>query len=149
MGGRRNTLDDFWKRIDKSPTGCWLWTGTRDSQGYGRFKIDGKYWGAHRLAFTELKGPIPDGLFVCHHCDVPACINPEHLYAGTHDDNMRDVSRRERNARILDWETAMVIRDLKGAGVSSREVAKQYGVSSYTVRAIWANRVWKESALVV
>ena len=87
-------------------TGCWIWNRkARHFFGYGLFSIgryaDGthKQVTAHRLSYELAKGPIPDGLLICHTCDVPECVNPDHLYAGTQKDNMRDADLRNRIQR--------------------------------------------------
>ena len=82
-------------------TGCWVWTGNVRNDGYGRTKFRGKDWGAHRLSFTVFRYPVPDGLFVCHTCDRPLCVNPDHLFLGTALDNNGDAKRKGRsnNAR--------------------------------------------------
>jgi hypothetical protein len=78
--------------------GCWVWTGALSTNGYGRHG-NGLY--AHRTAYRLYVEPIPDGLFVLHRCDNPPCVRPSHLYAGTHQDNMRDMRVRGRNGSIL------------------------------------------------
>ena len=88
----------FWSRVRKTDT-CWLWTGVLDNHGYGRMKINDKSTGAHRYSYMIHKGKIGDGLFVCHTCDNPACVNPSHLYAGTAADNANDRGVRGRTAR--------------------------------------------------
>jgi hypothetical protein len=91
----KNTEADFWARVDKSGD-CWIWRGTMHHGGYGLMWFQGYQWSTHRLAYKLTHGAIPDGLFVCHHCDVRACVNPAHLYAGTVQDNNRDKIVRGR-----------------------------------------------------
>jgi len=79
--------------------GCWIWIGRLDNGGYGVMSIEGENKYAHRISYELHNGPIPPGLFVCHHCDTPACINPKHLYAGTQADNMRDMAARGRGRK--------------------------------------------------
>lgn len=89
----------LWTQVTKQSDGCWLWTGRQDGVGYGLLHVDGRRTGAHRLAYRLTRGPIPDGLFVCHHCDVRLCVNPDHLFIGTAGDNMRDCLRKGRHRR--------------------------------------------------
>lgn len=90
----------FWAKVDKSPhpTGCWVWTAGKAS-GYGQFSIGRKFILAHRFAFENTKGPIPEGLLVCHSCDNKPCVNPAHLWTGTSLDNTRDAVAKGRTAR--------------------------------------------------
>lgn len=82
-------------RVKKTPT-CWLWQGQINSWGYGQLMVEGKYLAAHRLSWTLKRGDIPEGKSVLHTCDVRNCVNPEHLYLGSHEENMADRKRRGR-----------------------------------------------------
>lgn len=76
---------------------CWEWIGNKGYNGYGRFKLKRKMYFAHRLSYLISKGPIPKDLCVCHSCDVRHCINPDHLWIGTHADNMQDRDKKGRH----------------------------------------------------
>ena len=86
------------KYIPEPNSGCWLWLGARDPRGYGR--LSAVTWGqslAHRVSYELHVGTVPAGLFVCHHCDIPPCVNPEHLFVGTQIDNMVDLARKGKH----------------------------------------------------
>lgn len=90
----------FWKYVAKSD-GCWLWTASTNHWGYGQLSCPGRsYLRAHRLSYEMHVGPIPDGLFVCHRCDVPACVRPDHLFLGTPKDNVDDMVAKGRHRPV-------------------------------------------------
>jgi len=82
-----------------APNGCFTFTGYRNQYGYGNIIVQGVKWAAHRLAYTLYRRPIPEGMFVCHSCDNPSCVNPAHLWCGSHQDNMADAKAKKRIAR--------------------------------------------------
>jgi hypothetical protein len=96
--GFSNPEDLLWPRVDRqrAPTDCWPWTGYTNTRGYGVIRINRRTVLAHRIAYQVERGPIPDGLFVCHHCDNPPCCNPAHLFLGTQTENMRDMISKGR-----------------------------------------------------
>jgi hypothetical protein len=93
----------FWQHVDMSGGlfACWPWTGATFHWGHGAVKVNGRPWGAHRIAWELTRGPIPDGLLICHHCDNPPCCNPAHLFVGTHThlDNVRDMDAKGRRGK--------------------------------------------------
>jgi hypothetical protein len=97
-------LDRVRARVAFASSGCWMWQGATNSKGYPAMRIGGragKTMSVHRLVAAEVYGAIPAGMLVCHTCDVPACVNPAHLYIGTALDNMRDKIERGRAVNVL------------------------------------------------
>ena len=86
----------FENSIRKVASGCWEWTGPRNEHGYGLISQSGRRIRAHRAAYEQTHGPIPSGALICHTCDNPPCCNPEHLWAGSMADNMRDAAAKMR-----------------------------------------------------
>ena len=110
-----------------------------------------KYWLEHRLAYTKAKGPIPSKMFVCHSCDTPRCVNPNHLFLGTHQDNMTDKVLKNRqykpkgikntNAKLTDADV-LEIKKLKGTR-TQQSIADDYGVNQSIISDILRNKTWQ------
>lgn len=142
------------KTCPEPNTGCWLWTAYCNRNGYGKIRCEGKSWYAHRIAFLLFKGPIPLGFEICHACDVPACVNPEHLFLGTHEDNMKDCITKNRFARgdkhpraKLTAEQVLAIRTSLRFGERNKSLAEQYGVHKSTIAHIKRQDWWKNVQL--
>lgn len=136
-------------------SGCWLWTGTVRREGYGKFTHNGRAVAAHRGAWEAANGLIPKGMYVCHRCDNPACVNPVHLFLGTHFNNMRDMvskgrqphMRGERNGRAqLTEHDVSIIKLLLELGVKKGRLVALYGVSAATVGHIKRGYSWSHVA---
>lgn len=137
--------------IPEPNSGCWFWLGSLNNAGYGRISIGGKSTLTHRVSWQVRNGPIPDGLFILHRCDIPCCVNPDHLFLGTAKDNMTDCSRKGRLvvpfARGVDLPFAKLTEtDVKAIRLSSesgRQLSKIYGIDQRTINRIKARKTWK------
>jgi hypothetical protein len=138
-------IERFMAKVAKRDNGCWEWTGCRMPFGHGQFaRIDGtKPEPAHRSAYALFVGEIPDGMCVCHKCDNPPCVNPDHLFLGTQADNVADMARKGRTRSNL---TPEQIREIRAArGEKSRDVAARYGLKSHkSILNIWHGRTFAE-----
>lgn len=135
--------------------GCWLWTGytglRRGVSGYGSINHDGRQYSAHRASYLTFVGPIPDGMIICHRCDVPACVNPAHLFVGTYKDNAADRDQKCRasyNPRRGERspKAKLSARDIPAIRTSRDPVlvtAKRYGVSTSAVSDIRNGLSWR------
>jgi hypothetical protein len=131
-------------------SGCWLWMGAATFTGHSWRPVivsNGAHKTAHRVSYELHVGPIPHGMFVCHKCDTPLCVRPDHLYLGTRADNTADMVSRSRqmfgerhcDAKLSDAE----IREIRAATCTDRELAKHYGVSDTTIARARARKTWR------
>lgn len=145
---RKPIADRFWAMVKRGGEyDCWPWQGATTTGGYGTISIDSDRKGpekAHRVAFAVTFGPIPTGLFICHHCDNPPCCNPDHLFLGTPGENVRDRDSKGRtrtghlhgsknpNAKLTDADIPIICK-LASEGMYQRDIAKRFGVCQATI----------------
>ncbi len=167
--GRTPVAERFWKKVAKrGPNDCWLWTGAIELSGYGKLYAGRSdrgislFVGAHRLSWEIANGrSVPDGLHVLHSCDIPLCVNPAHLRAGSNTDNVGDRSQRRRgkehrqrgeandNAKLTEVQVREIIAELRRlprrsqAAIAADFGIKQPQVSRIMLRQSWAH-LWDE-----
>lgn len=147
-------------RIDRT-SGCWLWTKSLNT-GYGQIRVGPSIALAHRASYMVFLGPIPRGLEACHKCDTPACVNPEHIFIGTHAENMADskwkgrISRGDRHKRAITkasgdskGNTKLTSNDVRAIlraiedGASSYALARAFNVSATAIYHIKHRKTWR------
>ncbi len=147
----------FWSKVMViAVDDCWIWSGSMNSQGYGQMKVGEHYVRAHRLSWMIHHGAIPEGKMVCHHCDVPMCVNPKHLFIGTSKDNMQDMARKGRNRHPTYYGeehprsklTITNVRDIRARLQNYswglyRALGREYGVDKETIRNIDRGINWR------
>lgn len=162
----------FWKYVDKDGPihpiygQCWEWIGHKFHNGYGQFKNGGTTpIRAHRYSWMKFRGVIPKGLLVLHHCDNPACVNPKHLFLGTHNSNMDDMVSKDRAATgdrngthlypekvtrgedlhsaVLTEEIVIELRKIPKRFLNFSRLGRKYGVCSSTIKKATSGRSWK------
>jgi hypothetical protein len=144
--------DRFWSKVDIAGA-CWIWRGY-STKGYGLFSLKGKPRLAHRVSYEMAYGAIPDGMDILHRCDMPSCVRPDHLWTGTHMDNMRDMEAKGRgnhaygeriNTAKLTWtEVREIRRRYQTEVVTQRRLALEYDVHFSLISLILKGKIWKE-----
>lgn len=151
-GHRRPLEERFWQKVAKSD-GCWLWLAKTNQRGYGTIRRVGGQNGdvyAHRLSWELHFGVIPDGLFVCHRCDTPSCVRPDHLFLGTPADNMADMVAKGRRrkgdqspfSKLSSNSVAQIRARYEAGGIRQRDLADAYGVSESLICLVLQGRRW-------
>lgn len=135
-------LERFLSKVDKQPDGCWLWVagGAGHSNEYGGFSLGGRTQLAHRVAYELFVDEIPEGLHVLHDCDVKRCVNPKHLWLGTHNDNIQDARYKgmfEGNGAETSLSSAAILEIIESRGkILQKDLAVKFGISRTHVGAI-------------
>ena len=135
---------------------CWEWQAGCFDSGYGQYRVGDKKIRAHRYAYELFYGSIPDDLCVCHHCDNVVCVNPLHLFLGTHKDNSQDRERKGRGARNLrpqpgelngsaklTWVEVEKIRELQGQGIGYQKLSHLFGICKSQIGNIIKGKSWQ------
>jgi len=146
---------NFWDYMDRTESSCWEWKGYRNKDNYGQFQLKGKIRYTHCVAYELAKGAIPEGMEVCHTCDNPPCCNPDHLWLGTHHDNMLDMKRKGRNkfvcaigeahrgSKFTSDQVVSIRREYATGKVSLKALASKYNVGKSTIYDIVTGHTWK------
>ncbi len=140
------------KRTRPTVSGCFEFYGSLNQDGYGRIPVNKKLVFVHRELWRQIKGEIPAGMCVCHHCDNPCCVNLQHMFLGTHQDNMADRKRKKRYSvkygddnpvSKLKESDIPVIRERIKNGHECYQIGREYGVTGEAILAIKHGRTWK------
>ena len=134
-----NTVKGFWDKATPNKSGCLEWRGSISRCGYGRARYFGRVMFAHRVAYMLECGEIPAGFCVLHRCDNPRCINPKHLFLGTHEENMNDMWMKGRGNSKINRDDANAIYK---SDASNKHLSLKYGLSERTIRHIRTGRAW-------
>lgn len=154
MRKTRDPIERFNEKYEQVASGCWEWQAGKKSNGYGQFTLNGKEERAHRAAYQLFVGPIPDGQQVLHKCDNPVCVNPDHLFLGTVQDNMRDkvVKRRQQKSinhpscELSESDVLSIKKLLSEGGMMQKDIAATFQVSQSTVSDIKHGKRFAEVA---
>jgi hypothetical protein len=146
----RPVEERFWERVDRGDgTGCWDWKGPFSKEGYALLATRRFGNRAARISYILHFGPIPRGMYVCHHCDNRRCVRPDHLFLGTTQDNTADmVAKRRHRYGVLHNKAKLTeadiptIRALRAGGLSQQKIADRYGVSQTTISSILLGKTW-------
>lgn len=137
--------------IPEPNSGCWLWLGAHNSDGYGHLRCGAKIELAHRASWRVWRGDLQNNQVVCHRCDVPACVNPAHLFVGTQQDNIADMKNKKRSrgarlcgeknpqAKLTENQIKLIRLDVR----AQSKIATDYGISQSAISAIQRRASWK------
>lgn len=139
----RSQLDRY---MPVPESGCWLWEGyTQDGYGVMRLGKRGAKKYAHRSFYEHHVGPVPKGMLICHKCDTPSCVNPDHLFAGTAADNNRDRKKKGRYMGVWNGRSKLTeaqARSVLSSSLTNSEAAKAFGLTYSTIWMLRAGKTW-------
>ena len=144
-GKKGRTLEERFYAFCDISNGCWVWTGAKDKDGYGLIRVAGKNLRAHRLsAEMHKQSPVPKGVHVCHSCDNPSCVNPDHLWFGDNSKNQVDCVRkgRRRNQKMLLEDVVYAKRAYFNGELTQAALCAEFGVSAGYMSSIMTGRKW-------
>jgi len=142
----------LWRNVEKSDDGCWLWTKAVRRDGYGAIEEYGTKFNhaVHRLSWMLANGPIPEGLYVCHHCDTKRCVRPDHLFLGTAKDNTQDCIKKGRFQNVSPYRKTKLTEDIvrsilemSNGGARQIEICKSLNLRDDQVCRIVNRKRWK------
>lgn len=150
---KQTLIDRLLKRTEVQPNGCWHWMGATLGKGYGQIWDGRRRVLTHRLSHELFIAPIPEGVCVCHKCDNPKCINPDHLFLGTQKVNLADMANkgrsthgeRNRMSKLTEASVASIREMYAAGGVTKTKLAQLFGVTTSLVSCITLGKVWKRS----
>lgn len=146
MKTKLSPIERFWKKVIKTET-CWLWSAGKDWDLYGAFKVNGVQVKAHRYSYELHYGYIPENMCVCHKCDNPSCVNPEHLFLGTSEENTADRESKNRGAkRTKHWKAKLTEEDIafiRASPLGHSALGRKFGVCPQTIFKIRKGILWK------
>ena len=143
-----STIDELLSKSQPIPfSGCFIWDLSVDKTGYARTTNNGKTVVGHRLAYKLAYGDIPEGIFVCHRCDIPSCINPQHLFLGAHSENMKDMVTKKRSAKHERHSQSKLnsekVKSIRNSNKNVSQISREFGVHRSTIRDVLDEITWK------
>lgn len=132
-------------------SGCLIWEASANPNGYGSYRKDGKLLLAHRVSYELTNGPIPEGICILHKCDIPSCVNPDHLFPGTKKDNTHDMINKGRAKYVFGEQcpaaklTRDAVLEIRKREAPAKELAEIYGVSLTSIYSVWNDIYWRHT----